>query len=62
MHRTLKAEATRPPSRNLQAQPTRFNVFRREYNTERPHEALAQETPASIDTLSQRPMPVTLPD
>ena len=25
MHRTLKAEATRPPSANLQAQQTRFN-------------------------------------
>ena len=61
MHRTLKAEATRPPSRNLQAQQTRFNAFRREYNTERPHEALGQETPASAYTPSHRVLPTTLP-
>ena len=47
MHRTLKAEATRPPSANLQAQQVRFNRFRHEYNDDRPHEALDQETPAS---------------
>ncbi len=61
MHRTLKAEATRPPSRNLQAQQTRFNAFRREYNTERPHEALNQETPASAYAPSRRALPATLP-
>jgi transposase InsO family protein len=61
MHRTLKAEATRPPSRNLQAQQTRFNAFRREYNTERPHEALNQETPASAYASSRRALPATLP-
>ncbi|MGB7217178.1 MAG: integrase core domain-containing protein [Vicinamibacterales bacterium] len=48
MHRTLKAEATRPPSGTLQAQQVRFNRFRHEYNDERPHEALNQETPASL--------------
>src|SRR5436190_1226269 len=32
MHRTLKAEATRPPSANLQTQQVRFNRFRHEYN------------------------------
>ena len=48
MHRTLKAEATQPPSGNLQAQQTRFNRFRAEYNDERPHEAFDQETPGSV--------------
>lgn len=57
MHRTLKAEATRPPSANLQAQQVRFNRFRAEYNHERPHEALAQETPASVYRPSPRPLP-----
>ena len=57
MHRTLKAEATRPPSGNLQAQQTRFNRFRAEYNDERPHEALAQETPASVYRASRRERP-----
>jgi putative transposase len=40
MHRTLKAETTRPPRANLNAQQRAFNEFRREYNEERPHEAL----------------------
>lgn len=40
MHRTLKAEATRPPSGNLQAQQTRLNRFRAEYKGHRPHRAL----------------------
>ena len=57
MHRTLKAEATRPPSANLQAQQVRFNRFRHEYNDERPHEALNQETPASHYQPSPRELP-----
>lgn len=60
LHRTLKAEATRPPSGNLQAQQTRFNRFRYEYNHERPHEALNQETPASCYAPSARPLPSRL--
>lgn len=60
MHRTLKAEATRPPSGNLQAQQTRFNRFRHEYNHERPHEALHQETPASCYAPSPRALPTRL--
>ena len=39
MHKTLKAEATRPPSGSLPAQQVRFNRFRREFNEDRPHEA-----------------------
>ena len=61
MHRTLKAEATRPPSANLQAQQVRFNRFRQEYNHDRPHEALDQETPASQYRPSMRPLPRQLP-
>lgn len=60
MHRTLKAEATRPPSGNLSAQQVRFNRFRREYNDDRPHEALDQETPASAYRPSFRPLPLKL--
>ena len=48
MHRTLKAEATRPPEHNQAAQQARFDRFRREYNDERPHEALNYRTPASL--------------
>ena len=57
MHRTLKNEATRPPSGNRNAQQRRFNRFRDEFNNERPHEALGQETPASCYTASTRRMP-----
>ena len=60
MHRTLKAEATRPPSGNLQAQQVRFNRFRQEYNDDRPHEALDQETPGSVYRSSPRALPRTL--
>jgi putative transposase len=57
MHRTLKAETTRPAAGSLGAQQRKFNVFREEFNHERPHEALNQETPASCYTPSPRPMP-----
>ena len=33
MHRTLKAEATRPPAASLRAQQRRFNTFRTEFNS-----------------------------
>ena len=43
MHRTLKADTTRPPAPNLAAQQQRFARFRRRYNQDRPHEALGQQ-------------------
>ena len=61
MHRTLKAEATRPPAGSLNAQQRKFNRFREEFNHERPHEALDQETPASVYESSPREMPNKLP-
>ena len=61
MHRTLKAEACRPPRGALAAQQRRFDAFRREYNDERPHEALGQATPASRYAPSPRPYPARLP-
>jgi transposase InsO family protein len=61
MHRTLKAEATRPPSGTLRAQQGRFNRFRQEYNHDRPHEALDQETPAAHYQPSPRALPRQLP-
>jgi transposase InsO family protein len=61
MHRTLKAEATRPPAGNLPAQQRLFNRFRTEYNEDRPHEALDQQTPASIYQVSAREMPDKVP-
>lgn len=61
MHRTLKAEATRPPAANCGTQQRTFNRFRNEFNNERPHEALALETPASLYQSSPRPFPAKLP-
>ena len=60
MHRTLIAETTRPSAADLKAQQKRFNYFRREYNTERPHEALRQNTPASKYSRSSRDIPSKL--
>ena len=61
MHRTLKAETTRPPAANCRAQPRKFNRFRQEFNHERPHEALDMQTPAARFEPSPRPMPDKLP-
>lgn len=61
MHRTLKAETTRPPSPTLPQQQRRFDRFQREYNVERPHEALQLRTPASCYTASTRAFPSRLP-
>jgi hypothetical protein len=61
MHRTLKDETTRPAAASLAAQQRKFNVFREEFNHERPHEALDQQTPASCYSASPREMPEKLP-
>ena len=45
MHLTLKKEATRPPGMNSLQQQARFDAFVQEFNTERPHEALAMKMP-----------------
>jgi transposase InsO family protein len=60
MHRTLKAEATKPPARTARAQQARFAAFRDEYNCRRPHEALALTPPARHYHPSDRPWPARL--
>src|SRR5687767_9265430 len=50
MHKTLKADATRPPKAARRAQQRRFDTFRAEFNDQRPHAALAQATPPSCYT------------
>jgi transposase InsO family protein len=44
-HRTLKDETTTPPKEDLARQQEAFDHFGREYNDERPHEALEQAIP-----------------
>ena len=62
MHRTLKRDATKPPAAHAKAQQRCFDDFLGQYNTQRPHEALAQQTPASIYSASIRPYPERLPE
>jgi transposase InsO family protein len=62
MHRTLKAETTRPPSANRSTQQKKFESFRHEYNHERPHEHLNQKSPSQLYCPSSRPYPERLPE
>jgi len=55
MHLTLKKEATRPPGMNSLQQQGRFDAFLHEFNSERPHEALAMRCPAELYAASPRP-------
>ena len=55
MHLTLKKEATRPPGLNSLQQQVRFDAFVREFNAERPHQALAMRCPVELYTPSPRP-------
>lgn len=61
MHRTLKAETTRPPEANAALQQRRFDAWRLEFNTTRPHDALGGATPASRYGPSPRPHPPVAP-
>jgi putative transposase len=60
-HRVLKAHTARPPAANGSAQQQRFRRFVREYNEERPHEALGHQVPATCYAPSRRILPPRLP-
>lgn len=62
MHRTLKQETTRPARTNLLQQQERFDEFVDEFNTVRPHEALAMKRPADIYSASTKRYPDRLPE
>jgi len=62
MHRTLKAETTRPPEANLAKQQRLFNRFIREYNEVRPHEGIELKTPATLYEASARHLPKEVPE
>ena len=57
MHRTLKQATAAPPEANRGRQQEAFDRFRREYNQERPHEALEMQTPADCYQPSPRSFP-----
>lgn len=62
MHLTLKQQTATPPAATLRQQQKRFDAFRQEYNSERPHEALGQKPPAQFFEASPRPYPARLPE
>jgi putative transposase len=55
MHLTLKKEATKPPGKNFLQQQAKFDDFIRDYNQERPHQALNMRYPAELYVPSPRP-------
>ena len=66
MHRTLKAETTRPPAATPRAQQARFDRWRHTFNVERPHEALGMQRPAeryrpSARRYTEHPAPFAYP-
>jgi putative transposase len=48
MHRTLKAETTKPPSSNSLCQQERFDAFQTTFNYERPHAAIGMKSPGEL--------------
>jgi len=57
MHLTLKQETAMPPRSTLRGQQRAFDLFRRDYNEIRPHEALGQRPPARFYERSTRVLP-----
>jgi len=62
MHSTLKQATLQPPERNPRRQQDAFDRFQKEFNHERPHEALEDRTPASCYRASPRSMPRRVPE
>ena len=62
MHKTLKEATAKPPKRNQQEQQRAFNHFVREYNEQRPHEALSMKTPSQCYYASARQYPEKEPE
>jgi transposase InsO family protein len=55
MHLTLKQETTRPPGMNIIQQQERFDAFRQEFNTERPHQGINMKCPGELYAPSTKP-------
>jgi hypothetical protein len=62
MHRTLKESTANPPKKNLAAQQEAFDAFCKEFNQERPHEALGQRPPVVFYERSTKQYPERLPE
>jgi putative transposase len=61
MHLSLEKSGARVARANLAQQQQALEVFRREFNQERPHEALGQRVPADLYEASARTFPRRLP-
>jgi transposase InsO family protein len=59
-HRVYKDETLSPPARSLRQQRKRSELWRRQYNRERPHESLQMRVPAQVYRKSRRKMAGTL--
>ena len=57
MHLTLKKEATKPLGENFLKQQETFDQFIKEFNTQRPHQALDMKYPSEVYTSSHRAYP-----
>jgi transposase InsO family protein len=55
MHRTLKSDALDPVAGNIKEQQKAFDIYRYDYNYERPHESLDDQTPGDYYVKSNRP-------
>jgi transposase InsO family protein len=60
MHGTLQRETAARPAASVAEQQARFDAFRRDYNEERPHEALGQVAPARVWRAAERGYPERL--
>jgi transposase InsO family protein len=56
-HRTLKEDVISPPQPSLLLQQAAFQRFCKEFNDERPHQALDYKTPSAVYHRSGRPLP-----
>lgn len=61
MHLTLKKETASPPRRNHAEQQQAFELFKKIYNEQRPHEGIEFKRPSWLYTQSPRTFPSKLP-
>lgn len=59
MHKDLEAEVAARTQPNKRAQQAALDLWREEYNNQRPHESLQDRFPAEVYRRSSRPLPLT---
>jgi putative transposase len=62
MHRTLKEATILPKKNNLKKQNRIFSQFIKEFNFERPHEALSSKRPSELYVKSRKQLPNKIPE